>query len=456
MIRFRRFRNTPKTALPYPYVVHTAPQRTAHGTLQRFVLVGDNWVNDTEKPVVVLATFNGWKRGIISDFLHEYRTAFIPGRCPLLMTLVRLCSLKKPPYAFIFWGRKTPRILQAYATLTRTPIYRIEDGFVRSADLGARRVLPYSLVLDTTGIYFDGTRSSDIEHLLNTADITHTEQQAATYAIELIKTLQLSKYNLPMNANAPALPPRNGRKRVVILGQVDKDLSMVYGNPENWDARRMIETAVAENPGADILFRPHPEVYARIRENAVCYRRFSSSVTISPPTVPLPQLLDTADHVYVISSLSGFEAVLRDIRTTVFGTPFYAGYGFTDDRIATPRRTRLRTVTECFALAYIRYPHYLTDLTDNARGLISTCLHIDADRETLSGTDTPVLPEMMRLPSDTCIHTFTRKLIRAVKHDASVAEEAVKLFMARFPHAEDAPLRAGIIREANRFNPFTC
>lgn len=443
-------------SLPYPYVEHNP--HTTPGVfkgMKRLLIVGDNWISDTgsNKPIVILTGFSRWKCGFVAELLPEYRTAFIAGRCPFLITSLKLMDLKEPPAAFISWGRKTKDSIAVYAKIRRVPVYRIEDGFIRSADLGARRVLPYSLVLDKTGIYFDGYRSSDLETLMNTAEVTSEEKKDAEYAIKLITLLNLSKYNLPSSSKYPAVSESVGKKRVVVIGQVDKDLSLVYGNPLRYDTHAMLRLAAKENPDAEILFRPHPEVYNSIRENKVSYNIFKELATISPPTTPLPDVLKTADHVYVISSLSGFEAVLRGILTTVLGTPFYAGYGFTDDRASMPRRTRSRSIEECFALAYIRYPRYLPDTKDNMRGLIAACLHINADRDTLSGSLCLPIDSIACLSPGTDIQIITRMLIRLVKKDASKSHQASELLEKRFPDTKDSELYSSIVKEAHRFIP---
>lgn len=73
--------------------------------------------------------------------------------------------------------------------------------------------------------------------------------------------------------------------------------------------------------------------------------------------VSLSDALDTVDHVYTITSLAGFEALLRGIKVTTFGCPFYSGWGLTDDRQPNERRGRKLTIDQVFA-AYILYPKY--------------------------------------------------------------------------------------------------
>jgi capsular polysaccharide export protein len=60
-----------------------------------------------------------------------------------------------------------------------------------------------------------------------------------------------------------------------------------------------------------------------------------------------------------MTSLVGFEALLRGLRVVVYGQPFYASWGLTEDRAPLPRRTRALTLDELVAGALIRYPRYL-------------------------------------------------------------------------------------------------
>ena len=47
-------------------------------------------------------------------------------------------------------------------------LIRMEDGFIRSVGLGSDFNWPYSLVLDEKGIYYDPSRPSGLEDILNT------------------------------------------------------------------------------------------------------------------------------------------------------------------------------------------------------------------------------------------------------------------------------------------------
>ncbi|MGB0159708.1 MAG: capsular polysaccharide biosynthesis protein, partial [Thalassovita mediterranea] len=60
--------------------------------------------------------------------------------------------------------------------------------------------------------------------------------------------------------------------------------------------------------------------------------------------------------VYTVTSGLGFEAIMAGHRPKVFGQPFYAGWGLTDDISPLPRRSRTLTRAQLFAGAMMLYP----------------------------------------------------------------------------------------------------
>ena len=77
----------------------------------------------------------------------------------------------------------------------------------------------------------------------------------------------------------------------------------------------------------------------------------------------VPPLLKQVDEVHVITSLMGFEALLRGVAVCTYGAPFYAGWGLTDDaggeQGVFARRTRSRSLDELVAVALLLYPLYV-------------------------------------------------------------------------------------------------
>jgi capsular polysaccharide export protein len=64
-----------------------------------------------------------------------------------------------------------------------------------------------------------------------------------------------------------------------------------------------------------------------------------------------------------MTSLAGFEALLRGISVTCWGRPFYAGWGLTTDMEVVERRQRRLTLDELVAGSLILYPRYQDPVT---------------------------------------------------------------------------------------------
>lgn len=238
----------------------------------------------------------------------------------------------------------------------------VEDGFLRSVGLGAAFVTPLSLVFDRTGLYFDPTRPSDIETMLAAAEFTAADLARARALRERIRAARLTKYNLDRkDSPLPAVPGN----RVVILvpGQVADDWAVLTGRPYSFAASPNINATLLErvrkaNPGAFVIFRPHPDVERLGRAGALDEKQLARDADAVACDQALDDLLPLARQVETYSSLAGFEALLRGIPVTVHGVPFFAGWGLTEDRAPTERRGRQRSLDELVAAALIHYPRY--------------------------------------------------------------------------------------------------
>lgn len=261
------------------------------------------------------------------------------------------------------WGAKpNTRKACGHAAQRGLPFWALEDGFLRSFGAG-RDFPPLSLVVDDVGIYYDSTRPSALENLLNAdADILAGVAVVVQRARMYLLTHRLSKYN-----HAPSLPSATLRphdtRRVLVVDQTAGDMSVALGgaNPETFAA--MLHAALAENPGATVYVKTHPEVSAgRKGGYLTAVQDDERVVVLRMPVNPL-SLIEQMDRVYVVSSTMGFEALLAGKPVTCFGLPWYAGWGATDDRQRCARRTRTRSVDELFAAAYIHYTRYLNPVT---------------------------------------------------------------------------------------------
>lgn len=259
------------------------------------------------------------------------------------------------------WGcKRNTRLAKRFADRRRVPYVRLEDGFLRSVDLGVHGEPPLSLVVDPVGIYYDATRPCWLEHTLEGGSGPDALTDPALLArartcIDAIREHRLSKYN---HAPCRSLGPKT-RPRVLVVDQTAGDLSLRLGGVDDNSFTRMVDAALDEHPGHDIIVKTHPDVLAG--RKAGCAERLvrESRVRLLTDAVNPAALLDEVDTVYVMTSLLGFEALLARRRVVCFGTPFYAGWGLTDDRHApVARRSARRSVEAVFAAAYILYSVY--------------------------------------------------------------------------------------------------
>ncbi|MDO6507247.1 hypothetical protein Q4506_06935 [Colwellia sp. 4_MG-2023] len=368
----------------YSYKVHNSDNVIGlNSGYDWLYLVGNNWLKNNNQNIALMVGFNDWKLGFTADYLPEYRTAFLPRNKMSFLDIHKLKKLKHKPSVIIVWGYTESQHVTRYAKKNNLPIYRMEDAFIRSAKLGAQHATPYSLILDKTGFYYNCYEPSDIENILNTYDFKADTalMQNAQECIKLIKELRLSKYNLPRKNVEGVNQNIKLRKRVAVLGQVDGDASIRLGNPDNWTSEELIKLAIYENPNCEIFYRPHPEVYQGFQNSKFKAQSVEKYATITTPDENIIDFIEAVDHVYTISSLSGFEAVIRNKKVTTVGAPFYSGWGVTDDRVTIKRRTAKLSIEEVFAGTYLLYPRYLGDHSNIHTGFLAAAYRICAERE---------------------------------------------------------------------------
>lgn len=301
-----------------------------------------------------------WKRKYVVGFLHEYNVFFFSANMDMEQLHIAMRVAHNP--VFIIWGRTTPAHLDSYANIYSIPIYYIEDGFIRSIGLGANHIPPLSLCLDKTGLYYDANQPSDLENILNTYDFNknHKLMKEAIESLGFIKKYHLSKYNDTNEGLAESLYGPKTNERILVLGQVEDDQSLIYGCDVVITNVQLIKKALAENPNAQVIYKPHPDVLAGKRKELSDLSEVEDKVEIFKTQMSLADALYEVDRVYTLTSLGGFEALIYGVPVTTFGAPFYSGWGLTDDRQFVSRRNKKLTLEQVFAGAYILYPRYRT------------------------------------------------------------------------------------------------
>jgi capsular polysaccharide export protein len=255
------------------------------------------------------------------------------------------------------WGPREPQGLREAAAAANVPLIQIEDGFLRSVGLGSDFTPAASIVVDARGIYYDPSRPSDLEHILNETIFDAGLLQRAAKLTELVVVAGITKYNT--GKPAPSLAHAGDRRRIFVPGQVEDDRSVQLGGCEVKTNLDLLQRVRLANPDAFIVYKPHPDVDAGHRGGAVpaaAARNFADQVVRG---VSSAELIAATDEVHTMTSLAGFEALLRRRRVVVYGRPFYAGWGLTHDLSEQWRRQRRLTLEELVAGVLILYPRYM-------------------------------------------------------------------------------------------------
>lgn len=299
-----------------------------------------------------------WKRRLLKEYFPSCRMHYMALRESIYNHHLSIKLSVNP--VFIVWGMNQPDDLADYAIEFNIPIIRVEDGFIRSIGLGADHNLPYSLCIDETGIYFDSSRPSDLENILNNYKFEGDQKlmEEARSCLADIRAHQLSKYNEVYPPKAELLYGPKVKRRILVIGQVEDDQSLLYGCDQIMTNVQLIKLAAQENPDAQIIYKTHPDIIAGKRTEISNPNEVSHLAEIIRTPLTFKDALHEIDRVYTLTSLAGFEALVHGVPVTTVGAPFYSGWGLTDDRQLTTRRNRKLNLEELFSGAYLLYPRY--------------------------------------------------------------------------------------------------
>jgi capsular polysaccharide export protein len=255
----------------------------------------------------------------------------------------------------VVWASRRNDAAEQAARRANVPLARMEDGFLRSVGLGAAFVEALSLVLDESGIYYDPSGPSDLETILREAEIPAALAARAAALRLRLATESVTKYNLEGSV-AAIVPP--GRTGVLVPGQVEDDASILRGTGAVRTNRDLLAAVRERRPDAFIIYKPHPDVVAGYRRGGVAEPDLARLADAVVERGAIASLYPQCAAAETMTSLAGFEALLRGLAVTTHGQPFYAGWGLTEDLAPHPRRGRARTLDELVAAALILYPLY--------------------------------------------------------------------------------------------------
>lgn len=294
--------------------------------------------------------FSGWKRRFIRHYLKgpESRVVFVKS------------AQQAERHGFddasriLVWGMKRAPGVEELAQRWSKPIYRMEDGFLRSVGLGSDFTAPVSLVIDERGLYYDPSSSSDLETLLQNGSFSASELDEAKLVRERLIRSKLSKYNL--GSNEQLTVPKDQRV-ILVPGQVEDDASVLHGSPTVRTNVALLREVRSRHPDAFIVYKVHPELVSGNRR-AGDETGAAELYDLRVESISIDRCLEVADEVHTITSLTGFEGLVRGRAVECYGQPFYAGWGLTRDHHPVERRTRRLTLEQLIAGALIRYPRY--------------------------------------------------------------------------------------------------
>jgi capsular polysaccharide export protein len=296
-------------------------------------------------PVIYACAFSIWKKPIVRQFFAGSQVIF-----------VRSASQVPANSSLLVWGRKPVRgKLPAGVQLIH-----LEDGFLRSVGLGADLIRPLSWVIDDRGIYYDATQPSGLEVLLQTTEFTPELLARAVWLRERIVSTGLTKYNV---GSSGWQRPAGAGCVILVPGQVESDASLRFGAPGICTNLGLLRAVREANPNAYLLYKPHPDVVAGLRRKGRDEDEAGRWCDEVVADVVMSDLLLQVDEVHTLTSLTGFEALLRGKAVTCYGQPFYAGWGLTMDMQPIHRRSRSLSLDMLVAGTLILYPIYISRTT---------------------------------------------------------------------------------------------
>lgn len=336
------------------YSRYVDPSTGTPGTIFDVIdwLARNKALNDQARGTVYCVGMSMWKRAVVRPFLTAPSTRLHFVRSPVALARRPLAKDSK----VVVWGIKHEVALTTLAARRGLPVWRMEDGFLRSVGLGSDLFRPVSLVLDQSGMYYDPASGSALEHMLATQQLDVEDlARAARFRREYVK-LKLSKYNLSRSA---LKIDSGGRKVLLVPGQVEDDASIRRGSPMVRSNLELLRAVRAANPDACVLYKAHPDVVAGNRQGVVPPEELAILADQCVNEANIIDCILAADEVHTMTSLSGFEALLHGRAVHCYGSPFYAGWGLTVDHFPLPKRQREVDLDALVFAVMLAYPRYV-------------------------------------------------------------------------------------------------
>jgi len=317
-------------------------------------LLGENW-EDAGKPVALIYGLGAERAAKLLDILSKYRVAvYVNGE----MDFNQVCKGLKPEAIFAY-NKSLPYSVVQFAGRCGIELNALVKGIAVTASDAQDyfsyeifAVVPYNQAFDTA----EASPLSALESLLSSFDIeAHRERMKCMDSfLPLNRTVHKGFCNiLDRHPAHEVINIKIKQQRILLLAQ---DAAEVL---------RLRSLACSDHANA--------ELFVLVSEAVAQKEFFPEDCTLLPPRAILADILDFMDKVYTADSPLALEALRRGIPVTVTGTPFYAGWGLTDDR-SEVSRPRVLTREEFFYAVFILYPCYFIDTKDSIAGFFCETL----------------------------------------------------------------------------------
>lgn len=293
--------------------------------------------------------FSRWKLPVLKDYFQASQI--------LRITEVETVA---DDACLVAWGSRSLEDYPGAEKLDQSKghqIIRLEDAFIRSVGLGAHLIRPISWVLDQKGLYYDARTPSALEDILQHHVFSESELERAAHLRQRLIKANITKYNVGSNVWCA---PAEASHIVLVPGQVESDASIRFGAQTINRNLDLLKNVRAANPQSYIIYKPHPDVIAQLRAQGLGEGEAVHYCNELLTDAPMAELLDAVDEVHVMTSLAGFEGLLRGKKVVTYGQPFYASWGLTIDHAPLPRRQRRLSLDELVAGTLLQYPAYVS------------------------------------------------------------------------------------------------
>lgn len=175
------------------------------------------------------------------------------------------------------------------------------------------------MVLDDVGIYFDAQSRSRLEDILQHQSFNLRDLQLAEMLKKTLIAQHISKYNV---GHTHLCLTHIRQNKLLVVGQVESDASIQYGSPHIRTNLDLLCTVRKNNPYAYIVYKPHPDVVAgnrRSMEHLNIYQHYADLIV---EKVNILDCINQVDEVHTMTSLAGFEALLREKKCIVMACRF--------------------------------------------------------------------------------------------------------------------------------------